>query len=85
MHNITDSTKQEGFVKKGLEYLESKAFVKNNAAAEFIKAQIYGDEALTLFDSEKRNIHLKKSADLGFERAKEVWAEYIRLAEEKEE
>ena len=39
--------------------------MKNNAAAEFIKAQIYGDEALTLFDSEKRNIHLKKSADLG--------------------
>lgn len=79
MHDITDATKQEGFVKKGLAYLNNKDFKRKKAAAEFVKAQIYGDEFLSLFDPQKRNIHLKNSADLGFERAVELWTEYERL------
>ncbi|MDC0603106.1 hypothetical protein OAP14_08780, partial [Aliiglaciecola sp.] len=81
MHDITDATKLDKYVKKGLHYLENKEFERQKGASEFIKAQIYGDESLSVFSEEKRNFHLKKSSDLGFERAKTLWEEYQRLAD----
>ena len=81
MKQLSEQTGQEGFAKKGIEILKNIDFKKEKAVAEFILSQLYSFEKFSFFNPELRNMHLKNSADLGWERAITLWTIYESLQE----
>ena len=79
LHELASHSKRVEFAIEAVKYIEENSFINLNAEAEFILARIYGDEELSTYSPGKRNLHLKKSAELGMPRAKLLWSRYQEL------
>ena len=78
MREVAISYDNEAFAVKGLEILEKTDFVKNKAISEFIFARIYGEPSFSFSDETRSKEYLKNSAEMGFQRAIDLWTEYQR-------
>jgi TPR repeat protein len=72
-------------VKQAVNILESTKFQKLKGEAYFLLANIYNDSDFKFIENDqKRDKYLELSASEGFEKAKDLWANYQRLKDKKQ-